>query len=232
MVIFSAIAAVLSMIVYLLPFIIKYVRKEEIYRLPNKKETISNQSVFIVKSVGLSIVIIIFDSVLYPTKVKFYPLKIVIFIIVLIILQWITGLIFCAGWLNKISGKEMFKQYGIYCCVLFLILIVLHGFSYSDNEMINYQEAEEYIVYDVESINSSGLVFYYDENGLRQVLSITDENVSIDDSDKVDTHLEKKITYKQYRNKYDKDTKLIKGDKIQEEYIVFIPINQLNDLMK
>lgn len=232
MVIFSAIAAVLSMIVYLLPFIIKYIQKEEVYRLPNKNETIPNQLVFLIKSVGLSIMIIIFDRVLYPTKVKFYPPKIVIFIIVLIILQLITGLIFCSAWVNKLSDKELFKQYGKYFCILFLILIVLLGFSCSDNEIINYQESEEYIVYDVESINSSGLVFYYDEIGLRQVLSITDENVSIDDSDEVTPHLKKKITYEQYRNKYDKDTKAIKGEKIREEYIVSIPSNQLNDLMK
>ena len=226
----STIAFILSTIVYLIPFIVKWAKGEKIYQTPKTKKEIPNKLVFLTK-VGVLALMIGIYALLYPSKMMFYPPKTMVFIIVLIILQLVTEPIFCKKWLDEITDSEMFKEWAMYALIL-IVLLMVTGCSWgsSDKEIIKCPEYEETIAYYVKSINSSGLVIYDDENGL-QTLSITDENVSVEPNDKADTYMEKTISYAQYRNKYDKNPNVVKGNMVEENYTVYISKKDWKRLM-
>lgn len=233
--IISTIIAILAPIVYLLPFIVKWVKGEEIYQIPKTKKIIPNKWVFVAKMIFLVILAVIFYFV-FPSKVMFYPLKTGIFILILILATIITGPIFCQSWLNKdISNQEIFKQIAIYWIILIIFAIVaLCAWGNEDKSIVCLPEKAETVNYEVKSINSSGIIFYYDDNSNLQTLSILDKNVHCEplSDEKKGIYIEFVSKYEQYQDKYDKDETVFTGKQTSEEYIVYIPNNELNELMK
>lgn len=120
MLIFSTIAAIISPIVYLFPFLYLWMKGEEKYVLYSTNKVIKNKNVFLGK---IMILLIMFVAFIYawPTKVMFYPLKVGVFIGILVGIQVITNNYFLEN--NNVSKIDKNTRIVALTCWITLFLL-------------------------------------------------------------------------------------------------------------
>ncbi len=232
MLIFSTIVAILSPVLYLLPFIVGLVKKEKMYAITwkHKKKVIDNKWILIAKVLLLILLTIAFIFT-FPTKVMFYPVKVTIFTAILLVIMLLTGIVL-------LDERENLLDRAIPIWLILLVITLLIGgvgFS-SYNDKIYQTPLTFTIESKIEEVNSGGIVFYYkdygsaNESDLRlDSFSINDDNVQIHIiEENQPSHLLIHATREQYSIRYDKDGKLYPDkDKYSESYDVYIPKTEL-----
>ena len=121
---FSTIAAITAPIVYLFPFLYLWIKGEEKYVLYSTNKVIKNKYVFLAKIIILLIMFIAFIFT-WPAKVMFYPLKVSVFIGILLGLQVITKNYFLEN--NKVSKLDNKAIIIAFTC--WVILFILAAIS-------------------------------------------------------------------------------------------------------
>ena len=229
MLIFSTIAAIIAPIIYFIPFIFLWKKEgHSWYKMPKTNNEIKNKHVFIAKIILLVILSVVF-AFTWPTKVMFYPLKVAIFILALVVIQFLTVFI-----TDSDNGKVSDKIFST-CFVCWIILILLAivvgvggGETYNDKVIEAPYESTETL--QVEHI-SNGNVFFYDETDESiEVISIADERLEIvfEENDSQQPYLEKISRHSRYSKLYVKE-KIIYDDKttLNEEYILHVSKSDL-----
>lgn len=227
MLIFSTIAAVLSPIIYLTPFLILWKKGIEVYTTP-KEKTINNKWVFIAK-ITLLIVLAILFVFTWPTKVMFYPAKVCIFSAILVVIQVATYYFLLLDENAVIRMPNKLNKISVSFWVVLLVLTGISGFIWADitvppthGKEIGFREKIE-----VEHISSSGNIFFYDQIPWQEdelkVISITDENVYIEITDVEEPYVEKYAYDEVYTEFGDKEEKIhrVEGSR-HEVYTLFI----------
>jgi len=120
MLIFSTIAAIISPIVYLFPFLYLWMNREEKYVLYSTNKVIKNKHVFLGKIIILFIMFIAFIFT-WPTQVMFYPLKVSVFIGILLGIQVITKNYFLEN--NKLSKLDNKSSIIAFTCWITLFIL-------------------------------------------------------------------------------------------------------------
>lgn len=233
MLIFSTIAALLSPIIYLTPFLILWKKGIEVYTTPKTEKVISNKRVFIAKITLLMVLAILFVFT-WPTKVMFYPAKVCVFIGILVVIQIATHFFLLLDeHANTRMPNKLNKIFVSFWFVL-LALTAISGFIWADvtapqthGEEIGFREKIE-----VEHISSSGNIFFYDQIPWQEdelkVISITDENVYIEITDTEEPYVEEYAYYEVYTEFGDREgkTHYIEGS-YHECYTLFISKDDL-----
>lgn len=223
MLIFSTIAAIVSPIIYLIPFIIFWKNEgHTYYAIPRIEKEIKNKYVFIAKIILLIILSVLFVFT-FPTKVMFYPLKVAIFICVLVVIQLIT-LFFLNDYEKKDKVADKLFNIAIICwavlLVLGILLIVFWGIQCDSTVPEDPFKSTEPL--QVECI-SNGNVFFYDES--LEVISISDDSLEIvlQEKESQQLYLEKITTYERYSKPGEKN-KVIYDDMstLSESYILYV----------
>lgn len=191
---FSTIAAIITPIIYFIPFIFLWKNEgHSWYEMPITKKEIKNKHVFIAKIILLIILSVVFAFV-WPTKVMFYPVKVAIFILALVVIQFLTMLI-----LNSDSSKISDKTFtlSVICWIVLILLAIVVGVGGGEtyNDKVTEAPYELTETLQVEHI-SNGNVFFYDESDESiEVISITDESLKIvlEENGSQQPYLEKNI---------------------------------------
>ena len=225
MLIFSTIAAVLSPIIYLTPFLILWKKGIEVYTTP-KEKTINNKWVFIAK-ITLLIVLAILFVFTWPTKVMFYPAKVCVFIGILVVIQIATHFFLLLDEHANTRMPNKLNKISVSFWFVLLALTAISGFIWADitvppthGEVSGFREKIE-----VEHISSSGNIFFYDPSLVDElkVISITDENIYIEITDTEEPYAERFTYYEVYTEFGDKEEKIhrVEGSR-HEVYTLFI----------
>lgn len=227
MLIFSTIAAIISPFVYLLPFIILWIKGEDKYVLRKTDKVIKNKYIFIAK-VTLLIIMSIAFVFTWPTKVMFYPLKVCVFIAILIAIQLITDYLFLED--NDVSKLDN-KTWNIIliCWLLLCIAAAISGFFAGKINTMKVPEDsfESTEILQVEHINNSN-VFFSGEESLA-VMSITSGKLEIALLPETeDPYVEKITSYERY-SKIGEKNKNIYDDMstLSEKYILHVSKSDL-----
>lgn len=237
MLIFSTISAILSVVLYLLPFIVGYVKKEKMYEITWKgKERVIDNKLVLIAKILLLIVLSIAFIFSFPNKVMFYPVKVAIFTSILVVIMFFTA--------DLINEDIIKTKLGTMALIIWIILLVitfvmsLVGAGTYKNKV--YQTPLTFTIESkIEGVNSGGIVFYYKDYGTEEEPDLRFESISIND-DNVQIHIIEEnepahmIIHAQrerYRFMYDKDGKIYPDmEKYSESYDVYISKKEL--LMK
>lgn len=226
MLIFSTIATIISPIIYLFPFLFLWKNEGHAYYvIPRTEKEIKNKYVFIAKLISLTILSVLFVFT-WPKKVMFYPIKVVIFVFVLLIIQFLTS--FC---LEFKDGKNKVWNKSVICFFVLLALAILlfWGWGICD-EKVEEDPFESIETFQIEHI-SNGNVFFYDETDKSlEVISISDDSLEIvlQENNSQLPYVEKITTHARYSDKWEKN-KVIYYDMstLNERYVLYVSKNDL-----
>ena len=231
MLIFSTIAAIVSPIIYLIPFIFLWKNEGHAwYKIPKIEKEIKNKYVFIAKIILLIILSIAF-AFTWPTKVMFYPVKVAIFILILLIIQFLTGLLLTdQAEKDRVADKIVSASVICWIILAFLGMAVGVGAGETNEKNVVEEPLETFETLQVEHI-SNGNVFFYDETDKSiEVISIADERLEIvlEENDSQQPYLEKVSKHSRYSNPYVKE-KIIYDDMstLNEKYILYVSESDL-----
>lgn len=230
MLIFSTIAAIVSPIIYLIPFIFSWKNEGHTwYQIVNTDKKFKNKHVFIAKIILLVILSVVF-AFTWPTKVMFYPVKVSIFILILILIQLFTLFGLVEQDKNKIAEKIFSVSVICWLILVFLAMVVGAGAGDTIKKNVVEEPLETFETLQVEHI-SNGNVFFYDETDESiEVISISDESLEIvmEENDSQHPYLEKISRHSRYSKPYLKE-KIIYDDKstLNEEYILHVSESDL-----
>lgn len=215
MLIFSTIAAIISPIIYLFPFLYLWLKQgKSVYKIRDK--VINNKNVFMVK-IALIIILVILFSLTFPTKVMFYPGKVGIFVGILAIVQLLTNFII-------IDGKHELQPKEFVCWMVLLGLSLISAAGvFEQNEKISEAPESSTVIYEIEHI-SNGNVFFHDQTDESlEVISISDDSLEIVlQEDSQLPYLEKITTWQTYSKRYEKEKNIYDDmSTSSERYVVY-----------
>jgi len=230
MLIFSTIAAIISPIIYLIPFIILWKNEgHTYYAIPGTEKEIKNKHVFIAKIILLTILSVVFVFT-WPKKVMFYPLKVAILIIVLVAIQFITFFTFLCDYEknDKVSNKLAIISLSFWFVLLVLgIISLIFGGTIQYDIKVPEDSFKAIETLHVDNI-SNGNVFFYDES--LEVVSISDDSLEIvlQENKSQQPYVEKITTYERY-SKPGVKNKVIYDDMstLSESYILYVSKDDL-----
>lgn len=225
MLIFSTIAAIISPIIYLIPFLYSWKNKgHAYYKIPKTEKIIEDKYVFIAKILLITILSVLFVFT-WPTKVMFYPVKVAIFILILVIIQLLTIPLFDT--IEKSKTADKIFGITIICWFILVILTIAMGNVAGETKDANITEEpfESVETLQVEHI-SNGNVFIYDETEeYLEVISVSDESLQIilQENDLQQPYVKKITTCERYSKQWEKN-KVLYDDMstCSERYILYV----------